>query len=164
MSYKVKTIIPSNSAPISSNSAPTDDVLPLPTGEIPRDYDDVALFHSKEYAKIFGEKRAESCDEQKLLSVVKITYGGKSIHRAYRCSPKLRKDEVGLSSNSQRLLFGKIDNAGEVTITKGSKFIYFWNHPFHATRISMRLGVYSVILAILSTILAIISIIIAIIK
>ena len=164
MSYKVKTIISSNSAPISSNSAPTDDVLSLPTGEFPRDYDDVALFHSTEYAKIFGEKRTESCDEQKLLSVVKITYGGKSIHRAYRCSPKLRKDEVGLSSNSQRLLFGKNDNAGEVTITKGSKFLYFWNHPFHATRISMRLGVYSVILAILSTILAIVSIIIAIIK
>ena len=165
MSYKVKTIISSNSAPISSNSAPTDDVLPfvlpLPTGEIPRDYDDVALFHSKEYAKIFGEKRAESCDEQKLLSVVKITYGGKSIHRAYRCSPKLRKDEVALSANSQRLLFGKNDNAGEVTITKGSKFLYFWNHPFHATRISMRLGVVSVALAIFSIVLAVISIIVS---
>ena len=153
MSYKVKTII-------SSNSAPTDDVLPLPVGEFPRDYDDVALFHSSEYAKIFGEKRAESCDEQKLLSVVKITYGGKSTHRAYRCSPKLRKDEVALSANSQRLLYGKIDNAGEVTITNGSKFRYFWDHPFHATRISMRLGVVSVLFAILSIIITLISILI----
>lgn len=157
MRYKVKTIV-------SSNVESADDVLQLQPGELPRDYDDVAFLNNRIYSKIFGEKRAESSDEQKLLSVVKITYGGKSIHRAYRCSPKLRKDEVALSANSQRLLFGKIDNAGEVTITKGSKFIYFWNHPFHATRISMRLGVYSVILAILSTILAIISNIIAIIK
>lgn len=147
MSYKVKTII-------SSNSVPTDDVLPLPTGEFPRDYDDVALFHSSEYAKIFGENRAESCDEQKLLSVVKITYGGKSIHRAYRCSPKLGKDEVGLSANSQRLLFGKIDNAGEVTITKGSEFRYFWYHPFYETRMSIRIGVISVAFAILSIIIS----------
>ena len=152
MRYKVKTIV-------SSNVESTDDVLQLQPGELPRDYDDVAFLNNRIYSKILGEKRAESSDEQKLLSVVKITYGGKSIHRAYRCSPKLRKDEVALSANSQRLLFGKIDNAGEVTITKGSKFIYFWNHPFHATRISMRLGVYSIILAILSTILAIISII-----
>lgn len=151
MSYKVKTIV-------SSNSAPTDDVLQLPTGEFPRDYDDVALFHSSEYAKIFGEKRAESCDEQKLLSVVKITCGGKSIHRAYRCSPKLGKDEVALSANSQRLLFDKVENAEEVTISKGSKFRYFWDHPFHATRISMRFGVYSVALAIVSIIISVISI------
>ena len=151
MRYKVKTIG-------SSNVESADDVLQLQPGELPRDYDDVAFLNNRIYSKIFGEKRAESSDEQKLLSVVKITYGGKSIHRAYRCSPKLRTDEVALSANSQRLLFGKIDNAGEVTITKGSKFIYFWNHPFHATRISMRLGVYSVALAIVSIIISVISI------
>ena len=157
MRCKVKTLV-------SSNVESADDVLQLQLGELPRDYDDVAFLNNRIYSKILGEKRAESCDEQKLLSVVKIACGGKSIHRAYRCAATMTMDTVALSKNSQRLLFGSLSNADEVTITKVSKFIYFWNHPFHATRISMRLGVYSVILAILSTILAIISIIIAIIK
>ena len=157
MKYKVKTIV-------ASNVESADDVLQLQPGELPRDYDDVAFLNNRIYSKILGEKRAESSDEQKLLSVVKITYGGKSIHRAYRCAATMTMDTVALSKNSQRLLFGSLSNDDEVTITKGSKFRYFWDHPFHATRISMRLGVYSVILAIISTILAIVSIIIAIIK
>ena len=151
MSYKVKTIISSNTKPQK------DDVLQLPPGESPRDYDDVAFFHSHEYATIFKENRADSSDEQKLLSVDKITYKGRSIHRAYRCSTNIGKDEVGLSANSQRLLFDKVENAEEVTITKGSKISYFWDHPFHATRISMRLGVVSVALAIVSIIISVIS-------
>ena len=151
MKYKVKTIV-------SSNVESADDVLQLQPGELPRDYDDVAFLNNRIYSKIFGEKRAESCDEQKLLSVVKIACGGKSIHRAYRCSANMTKNTVALTQNSQRLLFGSLTNADYVTISKGSKFIYFWNHPFHATRISMRLGVVSVALAIVSIIISVISI------
>ena len=151
MSYKVKTII-------SSNSTQTVDVLQLPPGELPRDYDDVAFLNNRTYSAIFGEKRADSSNEKKLLSVVKITCDGKSIHRAYRCSANMTMNTVALTQNSQRLLFGSLTNVGDVTILKGSKFFYFWNHPFHATRISMRLGVYSVALAIVSIIISVISI------
>lgn len=151
MCYSVRTII-------SSNSTQTGAVLQLPPGELPRDYDDVAFLNNRTYSAIFGEKRADSSNEKKLLSVVKITCDGKSIHRAYRCSANMKKKSVALTQNSQRLLFGSLTNADYVTISKGSKFIYFWNHPFHATRISMRLGVYSVALAIVSIIISVISI------
>ena len=154
MSYKVKTII-------SSNSTQTVDVLQLPPGELPRDYDDVAFLNNHTYSTIFGETRAKSSDEKKLLSVVKIKYKSKSIHRAYRCSANMTMNTVALTQNSQRLLFGSLTNTDDVTILKGSKFIYFWNHPFHATRISMRLGVVSVALAIFSIVLAVISIIVS---
>ena len=151
MKYKVKTIV-------SSNVESADDVLQLQPGELPRDYDDVAFLNNRTYSEIFGEKRANSSKEKQLLSVVKIKYGCRSIHRAYRCSANMTKNTVALTQNSQRLLFGSLTNADYVTISKGSKFIYFWNHPFHATRISMRLGVYSVALAIVSIIISVISI------
>ena len=151
MCYSVRTII-------SSNAVQRGAVLQLPPGELPRDYDDVAFLNNRTYSEIFGEKRANSSKEKKLLSVVKITCDGKSIHRAYRCSANMTKNTVALTQNSQRLLFGSLTNTDDVTILKGSKFIYFWNHPFHATRISMRLGVYSVALAIVSIIISLISI------
>ena len=151
MCYSVRTII-------SSNSTQTGAVLQLPPGELPRDYDDVAFLNNRTYSAIFGEKRADSSNEKKLLSVVKIKYKSKSIHRAYRCSANMTMNTVALTQNSQRLLFGSLTNTDDVTILKGSKFIYFWNHPFHATRISMRLGVYSVALAIVSIIISVICI------
>ena len=158
MSYKVKTIISSNATVLK------DDVLQLPIGEFPRDYDDVAFLNNRVYSKIFGERRADSSNDQKLLSVVKITCGRKSIHRAYRRAANMTMDTVALTTNSQRLLFGSLSNADEVTITKGSKFLYFWDHPFYETRMSMRIGVISVALAILSIVLAVISIIVSLLK
>ena len=151
MCYSVRTII-------SSNAVQRGAVLQLPPGELPRDYDDVAFLNNRTYSAIFGETRADSSIEKKLLSVVKIKYGCRSIYRAYRCSANMTKNTVALTQNSQRLLFGSLTNADDVTISKGSKFIYFWNHPFHATRISMRLGVVPVVFAILSIIITLISI------
>ena len=43
---------------------------------------------------------------------------------------------------------------GDVVVSKGSCFMYYWNHPFHATRISMRLGVVSILLALISIVIA----------
>lgn len=148
MSYKVKTVISSNATVLK------DDVLQLPIGELPRDYDDVAFLNNRVYSKIFGERRADSSTEQKILSVVKITYGRKSIHRAYRCAANMTMDTVALTTNSQRLLFGSLSNADEVTITKGSKIRFFWDHPFYKTRMSMRIGVISVAFAILSIVIS----------
>lgn len=42
-----------------------------------------------------------------------------------------------------------------VYVTQGNKFNYFWNHPFHATRISMRLGILGIIFGVLGYILSI---------
>ena len=41
----------------------------------------------------------------------------------------------------------------KIEITKGSVFKYYWDHPFHATRISMRLGLISIVLSSISIIL-----------
>lgn len=57
--------------------------------------------------------------------------------------------ELTLNENSD--IVGKT-----VEVGRGNCFCYFWNHPFHATRISMKLGVFSILLAIASILITII--------
>lgn len=100
----------------------------------------------------------------KRLSVVKITpeNGGYAIYRKYVYNPyfkSIRNCQVALNPASIREMCGKgqsnSDLVGrDVAVSKGSCFMYYWNHPFHATRISMRLGVASILLALISIVIA----------
>lgn len=47
-------------------------------------------------------------------------------------------------------------NQVEINISRSNWLFYFWNHPFHVTRVSMRIGILSLIASIISIILAII--------
>lgn len=122
------------------------------------DYEDLALLPNKAYSEIFGVKRSEDILRRKRLAIVKITYGRISIYRAYR-GANIGFGNIGLTDSSIRY-FGS-DNKDfyekKFTISRGCWFPYYWNHPFHATRISCRLGVISVGLGILSLVLAILS-------
>lgn len=126
--------------------------------------DDCIVMESSAYAQIFGKPRQRDCDCRKRLAVVKVSCNGKSIHRAFRAEPAqgFTNNYVALTSNSIRLLSDRdFDLAGKdkdlvVDISKGSSFLYYWNHPFHATRISMRLGFPSLIIGIVSLILGLI--------
>ncbi|MBR4129759.1 MAG: hypothetical protein IKU02_02415 [Bacteroidaceae bacterium] len=122
----------------------------------PSEFDDKVILYGDVFKDLFEVPRYKSGKNLKLLGVIKITYkNGKSIHRAYlgkKGVPGFCKNHVALSHNSIRLLNGNDENADfidQVTISKGSVFFYFWDHPFHATRISMRLGVISILLTVL---------------
>lgn len=122
------------------------------TGE----YDDKVLLFGLNYESIFKTQRKNASSGLKRLSVVKIsTKDGTSIHRAFLGSNGLKGNQVALSPNSIRLLASKTepDYIDEVTISKGSEFLYFWNHPYHATRISMRLGMIGILATIVLSIL-----------
>ena len=122
------------------------------------EYDDKVIMHGDWFKELYGNPRY-SCETEnidKLLCVIKIsTSNGKSIHRSFfgRKGVKgLDKGKIALSPNSIRLLTEKNGNVNPnsidtVIISQGSKFKYFWNHPYHATRISMRLGFWSIVLA-----------------
>lgn len=139
----------------------------------PSEYDDKVIVHGDLYKdeNLFKHPRYSSytTDSNKLLSVIKIsTPNGKSIYRAYLGKKGVKgfyKNMVALSPNSIRLLTekdGKEDpkTIDSVIISRGSKFMYFWNHPYHATRISMRLGVWSIVLAVSGILISCISCII----
>lgn len=116
------------------------------------------------YQSVFGESRKDASRRMKRLSVVKISpkSGGYTIYRKYVFNPsfKLLEDgNVALNPASIREMCGKGQSnsdlvGGDVVVSKGCCFMYYWNHPFHATRVSMRLGVVSVLLAVISIIIA----------
>lgn len=128
------------------------------------EYDDKVILHGDVFKELFNSPRYNTTDQLKLLAIVKITNNrnGKSIHRAFlgkKGMDGLTQKMVGLSPNSIRLLNGEDDKPefiDSVTISRGSTFWYYWNHPFHAIRFSMRLGLLSLIVAVLSIIISII--------
>lgn len=128
--------------------------------------EDAVYMNSHSYNSVFGENRRDSSRRMKRLSIVKITPkdGGYPIYRKYVCNPyfkSLEENQVALNPASIREMCGKgqsnSDLVGKkVVVSKGSCFMYYWNHPFHATRISMRLGVASILLALISIVIALI--------
>lgn len=146
---------------IGTNDKPSisNDKFLLRTGELARDYDDTIFLWKDHYKAIFGETRGTSSASKKLLSVVKITYTDKnnkkrSIHRAYRTDKCMNSKTIGITYNSLRLLADDIEDIIVVEVSKGCCMSYFWNHPFHATRISTRLGVISIALSIISILMS----------
>jgi len=125
------------------------------------EYDDRVVLNGKLFKSLFDTSRHNASSRLKLLAVVKVTNpkNGKSVHRAFfgRNNIKgLDTEKVALTRNTIRLLCdeeNKQDHIDSVIISKGSAFIYFWKHPFHATRISM----IGVVLSMASIILSVIS-------
>ncbi len=123
------------------------------------DLEDTVYMSSGAYQEIFGKARKEMCRSMKQLSVVKISNpdSGEVIYRKYEYNPSFNgvgDDMIVLHPASIRELASDEGNSSlvgkEVDVSRGCCFLYFWNHPFHATRISMRLGVISILMAVLS--------------
>lgn len=86
-----------------------------------------------------------------------------SIYRKYQYTPDfkgIKEDMIALHPASIRELV-KEDNSEivgkTVVVSRGNRFCYFWRHPYHATRISMKLGVPSIVLALISIIVTVIT-------
>ena len=124
------------------------------------DQEDVAYLSPQSFKKIFGKTRGKSSRRNKRLAVIKIRYPktGKSIYRRYVYSQKFH----GVTNNIIVLNPASIRELGEnsevvghnVEVSKGCTFKYYWYHPFHATRISMKLGIYSISLGLLSILIS----------
>ena len=119
------------------------------------------------FEEVFGKTRKESSRCKKRLAVVRIysKVSKQAIHRKYVFNPDfvgITNKEIALNPASIRELCGRgfenEDIVGkDVYVSKGSKFLYYWNHPYHATRISMKLGVGSILLAFISIIIGLLS-------
>ena len=112
-----------------------------------------AVFQSNAYFDIFGFTRKRSNTDKKRLSIVKISANGESIHRAFKSEAVdgIKKDMVGLTPSSIRLLIGKDGkNPTEVEVEKGRMFPFYWEHPDKAIRISFKLGLLSLMLGLTS--------------
>ena len=124
---------------------------------------DVAWFNSQQYKdkEMFGIKR--SLDKKnKLLAIVRLEYNGRAIRRRYLTDSTLRltNTQVGLTSESARILFDDMKNISTevIKVSKGNiwdTIMFYWDHPFHATRISFKVGFPALIIGIVSLIIGI---------
>ena len=118
--------------------------------------EDSAYMSSASYREIFGKNRSRANRFMKRLAVVKIhsSKTKRSIYRKYVYSPLfagLNNSSIALNPSSIRELGDNDELVGRpITVSPGSVFLYYWNHPFHATRISMKLGIVSIFLALTS--------------
>ena len=124
---------------------------------------DVAWFNSQQYKdeELFGIKR--SLDKKnKLLAIVRLEYNGRIIRRRYQTDNTLglTDTQVGLTSESARILFDDIPDVSKevVKVSKGNvrdTIMFYWDHPFHATRISFKVGLPSLLIGLFSLIIGI---------
>lgn len=121
---------------------------------------DAVILPPEDYRKIFGDRKASMPTSSKRLSVVKISFDGKSIHRRYLGEPNLKNCKyASLNYSSLLELVNEKPSeviGHEVTLSKGSRLKYYWNNPANAIRMSTRLGVISLTMAIVSIVLSII--------
>ena len=128
------------------------------------DNQDVAWFNSSQYTEIFSKPRYLDSNN-KLLAIVRIEYNGRVIRRRYKFDSDFKgldDGRIGLTSESVRILFDNT-KASEypVLVSKADwqdVIMFYWNHPFHATRISTRIGLPSLVVSLVSLVLALISI------
>lgn len=158
--YNVKVVHYLNSNATSNQSKTFNNTIHVNSSSYIDDHQDVVWFNNKQYKLIFGKTRATDSDN-KLLAIVRITYKNRTIRRRYLCdlyNVPLGNSDLGLTSESVRILF---DNSSEsekvVKVKKGNwidYIIYYWTHPFHATRISFKVGFPALIISVVSLILS----------
>lgn len=129
------------------------------------DMEDSVYMIPKAFPELFGVTRSASRSQIKRLAIVRIDNeeSGKKIYRKYEYNPIFKgisENMIALHPASIREL-AKGSNSEvvgkELSVSKGCSFMYYWNHPFHATRISMRLGFISIALAFLSIVITLLS-------
>lgn len=133
---------------------------------IPTFYEDVegtVFLDGHDFKEIFDESRGNSRKYRHSLPIVKITRAetGQSIHRIFHTCHTLgsykKTNYVALTYSSLLQLSTSNEDykyIDQLEISEGSWFPFYWNHPHHATRISMRLGFVSLIISALSFIIA----------
>ncbi len=114
--------------------------------------------NSSDYKSVFGNKKAKQNKRKKLLSIVKVTANGKTIHRSFRgaTAPGFTNQFAALSPSSILLLNNDNgESPKQVTLFRGKRIPYYYNHPDKSIRLSFKLGCLSLLLGIISIVLAI---------
>lgn len=117
---------------------------------------DAIILAPKDYEDIFGTTRKRDNTKRKRLAVVKASSGGRSIHRRYLGDSSLKeKRSCALNYSSINELCVDDNIPQKIDLSKGNMFAYYWNNPKASIRMSMRLGILSIILGFIAIAIAI---------
>ncbi len=129
------------------------DALRLTNISTPKELDEYVVLHSSMYEKIFKEKKKDVSPSKKQLSIVKVSYEGRCIHRAYLYIPasSFNQDHVALTPNSIYELgcVKKTPPLRNVVVSRGCRWMFYWRHPNAAVRMSFRIGLLGIFITIL---------------
>jgi len=143
-------ILPSNG---SSTNSFDGNVLCISGISSSKEMDEYVVLESHMYQKIFKSKKIHADDDHKRLSVVKICCNGKSIHRAFYSVPAkdFTQEYVALSTKSIYMLSQdtSLSPGSKVYLSKGSIWMYYWNHPNAAVWMSFRMGILGILLTLI---------------
>lgn len=147
---KLLKILPANGA---GKNIADNDCLRLINISTPKELDEYVLLHSSIYEKIFDIKKKDTSRSNKQLSIVKVCFNGKCVHRAYLYVPatNFNGNCVALTPNSINELSceKELVPSGEVVVSKGCRWMFYWYHPNAAVRMSFRIGLLGIFIAIL---------------
>jgi hypothetical protein len=147
---KLVKILPAGN---SNQNSFENDILRLTGISSPRELDEYVVLESHMYKEIFGKTKINAKRSRKRLSVVRICYEGRSIHRAFLSAPAkgFEKEHVALTLSSiYELSQGKqIPMLAKVTLGRGCRWKYYLYHPNAAVRMSFRIGIIGIAVTIL---------------
>ena len=126
----------------------------------PVEYEELVFLRGADFEKIFGYKDG-SPKLKGRLPVVKVSNpnSGKSVHLLYRTSAEISgyHDYAVMTFSAIKKITSspeELEHLESVNVSKGSAFRFFFNHPIHSVRCSIRLALLSILLGIMSVIIA----------
>ncbi|HNZ53843.1 MAG TPA: hypothetical protein PLD55_02025 [bacterium] len=123
--------------------------------------DDTVYLESKQYKKIFGTTFENQNRRPWKRGIVKISCNGNSVRRLFSSEgyagisenkSRMKENEIGLSSVTASILKVEKEKEADVKLKKGSKFIFYWDHPEHYQRVTFKLALLSLLFSIISLI------------
>ncbi|MCK5672747.1 MAG: hypothetical protein KAH95_05190 [Spirochaetales bacterium] len=85
--------------------------------------------------------------------VIRCLYRGGNVY-------KMTRKDIGFTKMDASILGIKGKDSVELTLSKSSKFLYYWNHPVHYNRVSFKLAIllggFSIIISLQAQIAALI--------
>lgn len=126
----------------------------------PVEYEELVFMQGSDFEKIFGYKDG-SPKLKGRLPVVKVTNpnNGKSVHLLYRTSAEISgyEDYAVMTFSAIKKITSspeELKHLESVQVSKGSAFCFFFNHPIHSVRCSIRLALFSILLSTISVLVA----------
>jgi len=121
--------------------------------------------HSSHYKVIFKKRFIDSNYLPHKRGIIKITCIDKSrnrrtVHRMYYSGgiTGLTGNKILVDTETKRII-GSSEKEVNVTVSEGSRFFYYWNHPDHHNRVAFKLATVFGIVSLISFALSIVGII-----
>jgi len=132
-------------------------------------YDDKVFLVNSQYKKFFGNLFRDDNNLPWKRGIVKVTFckdkKKHTIHRLFHSgnSRGISHEEVGLSKMSLGVLqitnYNEQDNLIELKISKGNRFMFYWNHSEHIFRSAFKLALVFGLITVISLIVSVVSLI-----